>query len=100
MTNYLKRAYRSKILKAWLLKKCNIMPLPCIKALRQCEKNKVITNRVILNIQRELEQNSAGYRNVPGTQLVNDRTKGSNIYATSTWRRDKASYGRFVEVYE
>jgi Fic family protein len=45
------------------------------KGFEAVRKNKVITNRVILNIQRELEQNSAGYRNVPGTQLVNDRTK-------------------------
>jgi Fic family protein len=39
------------------------------------QKNKLITNRVILDIQQELEQNTAGYRTVPGTQLVNDKTK-------------------------
>ncbi len=45
------------------------------KGFEMVQEHKLITNRVILDIQQELEQNSAGYRNVPGTQLVNDKTK-------------------------
>ena len=45
------------------------------KGFAMVQENQLITNRVVLDIQQELEQNSAGYRNVPGTQLVNDRTK-------------------------
>jgi Fic family protein len=45
------------------------------RGFERVQENKLITNRVILDIQQELEQNSAGYRNVPGTQLMNDRTK-------------------------
>ncbi|WP_116127584.1 Fic family protein [Lewinella sp. IMCC34183] len=39
----------------------------------------VITRRHILDIQAELEQNNAGVRAIPGTQLKNDRT-GEVIY--------------------
>lgn len=35
----------------------------------------LITNNIILDIQQELEQNTAGYRKTPGTKLVNDSTK-------------------------
>lgn len=37
-------------------------------------KNKLITNKQILQIQRLLEQNEAGYRRNAGTVLKNDRT--------------------------
>ena len=36
---------------------------------------KIITNSLILNIHKELEQNDAGYRTVPGTDLKSDKTK-------------------------
>jgi len=35
----------------------------------------LISNKIILDIQQELEQNTAGYRKTPGTKLVNDKTK-------------------------
>ncbi|WP_452220137.1 Fic family protein [Lacinutrix salivirga] len=38
-------------------------------------KNKLITNRIVLEIHKELEQNNAGYRALPGTDLKNDKTK-------------------------
>ncbi|MBF00395.1 Fic/DOC family N-terminal domain-containing protein [Flavobacterium coralii] len=41
--------------------------------------NKIITNTIILEIHKELEQNNAGYRKVPGTDLKNERT-GEVIY--------------------
>ncbi len=49
------------------------------KGFQLVQKNKVITNNIILDIQQELEQNSGGYRKVPGTQLINDKT-GEIVY--------------------
>lgn len=46
-----------------------------LKGFGMVQETQLITNRVILDIQQELEQNSAGYRKVPGTQLLNDKTK-------------------------
>jgi Fic family protein len=40
---------------------------------------KIITQNTILNIQKHLEQNDAGYRRLPGTALINDRT-GETVY--------------------
>jgi Fic family protein len=42
-------------------------------------QNKLITHKTILDIQRHLEQNDAGYRRLPGTALINDRT-GETVY--------------------
>ncbi|MGV3530559.1 MAG: Fic family protein [Flavisolibacter sp.] len=42
-------------------------------------KQKLITNKTILTIQRLLEQNDAGYRQVRGTALVNEQT-GETVY--------------------
>jgi Fic family protein len=42
-------------------------------------KHKLITHKTILDIQRHLEQNDAGYRRLPGTALINDRT-GETVY--------------------
>lgn len=39
----------------------------------------LLTNNHILKIQKEVEQNSAGFRKVPGTKLLNDKT-GEVIY--------------------
>lgn len=36
---------------------------------------KVITNSLILKMHQQLEQNDAGYRVIPGTDLKNDKTK-------------------------
>lgn len=41
-------------------------------------KNKILSNNVIKQIQRELEENSAGFRSVPGTTLKN--SKGEIVY--------------------
>lgn len=38
-------------------------------------KNNILTNGALLEIHKVLEQNDAGYRKVPGTDLKNDRTK-------------------------
>lgn len=40
---------------------------------------KLITNSTILNIHKDLEQNDAGYRKLPGTELKNDKT-GAVVY--------------------
>jgi len=37
-------------------------------------KHKIISNTMILNIHKELEQNNAGFRKLPGTDLKNSRT--------------------------
>jgi Fic family protein len=37
-------------------------------------KHKLITSKTILDIQRHLEENDAGYRSVPGTVLKNEKT--------------------------
>ncbi len=42
-------------------------------------RDKLITNKTILDIQRHLEQNDAGYRRLPGTTLKNERT-GEIVY--------------------
>jgi Fic family protein len=42
-------------------------------------KNKILTENFILKIQKILEQNDAGYRRLPGTSLINERT-GKTIY--------------------
>lgn len=38
------------------------------------QKDKIISNSLILNIHSVLEQNNAGYRALPGTELKNDKT--------------------------
>lgn len=38
-------------------------------------KNNILTNSTLLEIHKVLEQNDAGYRKVPGTDLKNDKTK-------------------------
>lgn len=43
------------------------------------KKNKLITNSTVLAVHQVLEQNDAGYRRVPGTDLKNDRT-GEVVY--------------------
>jgi len=42
-------------------------------------KNKILTARHIINIQNILEQNDAGFRKLPGTELVNQST-GESVY--------------------
>ena len=42
-------------------------------------KHKLITQKTVLEIQRHLEQNDAGYRRLPGTALINDAT-GETVY--------------------
>ncbi len=42
-------------------------------------RQKLITNSTILTVQRMLEGNEAGYRQVPGTALVNEQT-GKTVY--------------------
>ena len=39
------------------------------------KKNKLITTSIILELHEVLEQNNAGYRKIPGTDLKNDKTK-------------------------
>jgi Fic family protein len=45
------------------------------KGFELVKKDKLITNGHILEIHGVLEQNDAGYRKVPGTDLKNDKTK-------------------------
>ena len=46
---------------------------------RQVKKTKLLTNNDILEIQSSIEENSAGFRKLPGTELRNDST-GEIIY--------------------
>lgn len=43
------------------------------------KQNHLLTNKYILQIQEVVEQNNAGFRKLPGTKLMNDRT-GEVIY--------------------
>ena len=43
------------------------------------KKNGLLTNNYILQIQEQVETNSAGFRKLPGTKLLNDKT-GEVIY--------------------
>lgn len=43
------------------------------------KKNGLLTNNYILQIQEQVESNSAGFRKLPGTKLLNDKT-GEVIY--------------------
>lgn len=42
-------------------------------------QNKFITHKTILEIQQQLEQNDAGYRKLPGTALINEKS-GETVY--------------------
>jgi len=47
--------------------------------LSRIKKNKMLTTNFIIDIQREIENNSAGIRKLPGTKLINDAT-GETMY--------------------
>lgn len=49
------------------------------KGFELIKTNRLITNNIIIEIQRELEGNSAGFRKLPGTALKNSST-GETIY--------------------
>jgi Fic family protein len=50
-----------------------------IQGFKLVRKNKLLTENFILEIQKILEKNDAGYRRLPGTSLVNEKT-GIIIY--------------------
>lgn len=50
-----------------------------IEGFRLVKKSGVITSNHILQIQKVVEQNDAGYRKLPGTKLLNDKT-GEVVY--------------------
>lgn len=50
-----------------------------IEGFRLVKKNRIITSNHILQIQKVVEQNDAGYRKLPGTKLLNDKT-GEVVY--------------------
>lgn len=45
----------------------------------RCNRGFLLTNKFILQMHQILEGNDAGYRKLPGTKLLNDRT-GEVIY--------------------
>ncbi len=45
------------------------------KGFTSVTEHKLITNKTILDIHQVLEENNAGYRTLPGTDLKNDKTK-------------------------
>jgi Fic family protein len=49
------------------------------KGFELVKQNKLLTNNHILQIQAVVEQNQAGFRKLPGTQLLNDKT-GEVVY--------------------
>ncbi len=50
-----------------------------IKGFQLVKENGLLTNNYILQIQKVVEQNNAGYRKLPGTKLLNDKT-GEVVY--------------------
>jgi Fic family protein len=50
-----------------------------LEGFRLIKPKGLLTNNHILQIQRIIEQNNAGYRKLPGTKLLNDRT-GQVVY--------------------
>ena len=50
-----------------------------IKGFQLVKTNGLLTNNYILQIQKVVEQNSAGFRKLPGTKLLNDKT-GEIVY--------------------
>ena len=50
-----------------------------IEGFQLVKENGLLTNNHILQIQRVVEQNNAGYRKLPGTKLLNDNT-GEVVY--------------------
>jgi Fic family protein len=50
-----------------------------IQGFQLVRKNKILTENYILEIQKILEQNDAGYRKLPGTSLINEKT-GETVY--------------------
>lgn len=49
------------------------------KGFELVQKNKLLTTNYILQIQEVVEQNQAGFRKLPGTKLLNDKT-GEIVY--------------------
>jgi hypothetical protein len=49
------------------------------KGFELVKSKKLITNNIIVEIQKELERNNAGFRKLPGTSLRNAAT-GETIY--------------------
>jgi Fic family protein len=50
-----------------------------IKGFQLVKSNELLTNNHILEIQQVVEQNNAGFRKLPGTKLLNDKT-GEVVY--------------------
>lgn len=50
-----------------------------IKGFQLVKENGILTNNHILQIQKVVEQNNAGFRKLPGTKLLNDKT-GEIVY--------------------
>ena len=50
-----------------------------IKGFQLVKENGLLTNNHILQIQKVVEQNNAGFRKLPGTKLLNDKT-GEVVY--------------------
>lgn len=51
------------------------------------QQNGLLTNQAILEIQSTLEQNNAGFRRVPGTELKNEQT-GETVYTPPQDQRE------------
>lgn len=49
------------------------------KGFEMVKKHGLLTNKIILEIQQEIEHNRAGYRKLPGTKLLNQAT-GETVY--------------------
>ncbi|MFN7686734.1 MAG: Fic family protein, partial [Sphingobacteriales bacterium] len=49
------------------------------KGLQLVQQHQLLTNNSILQIQETVEQNNAGFRRLPGTKLLNDKT-GEVVY--------------------
>ncbi len=66
-------------------------------AFKEIRKNKLLSLRVIKDIQKTLEGNSAGFRSAPGTTLKNN--KGDIIYTPPQDKQDVENYMQNLEEF-
>jgi len=74
MMNFIKVTFLPSNLAVMLQKEVYSCATALQNGYEKFEKNGLLTNTSILEIQKTLEENSAGFRKLPGTVLKNDRT--------------------------
>jgi Fic family protein len=65
---------------------------------REIKKTDLLTNHTILHIQATLERNDAGFRRVPGTTLLNEKT-GETVYTPPQDLREIEELMQDLEIF-